>query len=105
MCSQIDIYPTLFNILGWDYDSNFYGQDVLDSNYIPKIVLGIYQKLAYLKSDSLVILSPKEKVETYLYNKNSNEQIPTKFPVHIIEQAISYYQAPYLLLKMGSLKV
>ena len=104
MCSQIDIYPTLFNILGWDYESNFYGQNVLATNYIPRIVLGTYQKLAYMKSDSLVILSPQKKVETYLYNKNLNEQIPTKFPVHIIEQAISYYQTPYLLLKNGQLK-
>ena len=104
MCSQIDIYPTLFNILGWDYDSNFYGQNVLDSNYIPRIVLGIYQKLACMKSDSLVILSPQKKVETYLYNKNLNEQISTKFPGHIIEQAISYYQTPYFFLKNGQLK-
>ena len=104
MCSQINIYPTLFNILGWDYESNFYGQNVLATNCIPRIVLGTYQKLAYMKSDSLVILSPQKKVETYLYNKNLNEQIPTKFPVHIIEQAMSYYQTPYLLLKNGQLK-
>ncbi|MBC7746242.1 MAG: sulfatase-like hydrolase/transferase [Flavobacterium sp.] len=104
LCSQIDIYPTLLHILGWKYESNLYGQNVLSTNYIPRVVLGTYQKLAYMKSDSLVILSPQRKVETYLYNKELNEQIPTKFPAHLIEQAISYYQTAYLLFKNGQLK-
>ena len=102
--SQIDLYPTLFNLLGWNYDSNFYGLNVLDKNYSPRIILGTYQKLAYMKKDSLVILSPQRKVETYIYTKENNEQKPTNFPKPIINHAISNYQTAYDLFKNDGLK-
>ena len=104
MCSQIDLYPTLFHILGWKYESNLYGKDVLAKEYSPRIVLGTYQKLAYMKQDSLVILSPQQKVDTYLYKKATNEQIPVKLPKALSDNAIAYYQTAYSLFKNGKLK-
>jgi phosphoglycerol transferase MdoB-like AlkP superfamily enzyme len=104
MTSQIDLYPTLFDLLGWNYESNFYGLNVLDKNYSPRIILGTYQKLAYMKSDSLVILSPQRQVETFIYNKENNEQKPAKFPKSIINHAISNYQTAYDLFKKNGLK-
>ncbi len=104
MCSQIDLYPTLFHILGWKYQSNLYGKDVLANEYSPRIVLGTYQKLAYMKQDSLVILSPQQKVDTYLYKKATNEQIPIKLPKALSDNAIAYYQTAYSLFKNGKLK-
>ncbi len=104
MCSQIDLYPTLFNILGWQYRSNLFGKNVLSTSYSPRIVLGTYQKLAYMKQDSLVILSPQKKVETYLYNKSQNLQTPTSLPKTLVEQAIAYYQTAYFLFKNGKLR-
>nr|WP_199078009.1 alkaline phosphatase family protein [Pedobacter sp. ASV19] len=102
-CSQIDLYPTLFKLMGWNYESNLYGKNVLDPGYDSRIVLGTYQKLAYMKKDSLVILSPQQKVDTYIYNKDTNEQLPAKFPEPIIQQAISNYQTAYDLFKNGGL--
>jgi phosphoglycerol transferase MdoB-like AlkP superfamily enzyme len=104
VCSQIDIYPTLFSQLNWSYESNLYGKNVMSSDYSPRILLGTYQKLAYMKEDSLVILSPQQKVETYIYNKNGNLQVPTKFSNPIIEEAISQYQSAYFLYKNNGLK-
>ncbi|MDR2639013.1 MAG: sulfatase-like hydrolase/transferase, partial [Helicobacteraceae bacterium] len=31
LCSQIDIAPTLFGLLGWGYESRFFGRDILDA--------------------------------------------------------------------------
>ena len=55
VCSQIDLGPTLLGLLGWSYDSRFFGQDVLSHppgrallcNYL---ALGLYdgQRLATL---------------------------------------------------------
>lgn len=104
MCSQIDLYPTLFNILGWAYESNLYGQNVLDSGYQPRALLGTYQKLAYLSGDNLVILGPQQKVETFKYDKTNNDQIPTKLNTATVNQAIAYYQTAYDLFKNGGLK-
>jgi len=104
MCSQIDLYPTLFSLMGWDYRSNLFGRNVLETDYKPRIVLGTYQKLAYMSNDSLVILSPQRKIETFLYNKSSNEQIPAALSTQLKNKAIAYYQTAYYLFKNGGLK-
>lgn len=103
MCSQIDLYPTIFSLLGWDYESNLYGKNVMDPSYRPRAVLGTYQKLAYLTQDSLVILGPQQKVETYIYHKESDEQQPARLAEHTVEMAKAYYQTAYDLFKNGGL--
>ena len=105
MCSQIDLYPTLFHLLNWNYTSNLYGQNVLSNNYTPRILLGTYQKLGYLKNDTFIILGPQQKVEAYQYNKIKNEQVPlTKSPDNLANEAIANYQTAYYLFKNGGLK-
>ncbi|QNK63408.1 sulfatase-like hydrolase/transferase [Pedobacter sp. PAMC26386] len=103
MCSQIDIYPTLFSLLGWKYESNLYGKNLFDPSYQPRAVLGTYQKLAYLKQDSLVILGPQQKMETFLYNKAKNEQVPAKLSKVVTDQAVASYQTAYDLFKNGGM--
>lgn len=103
-CSQIDLYPTLFNLLKWTYNSNLYGKNVLSHGYKERVLLGTYQKLAYLNHDSLVILSPQRKVETFFYNKEKNEQVPTPLNDRIVNHAIAYYQTAYYLFKNKGLK-
>lgn len=104
MCSQIDLYPTLFSLLHWNYTSNFYGKNVLSPSFQSEIFLGTYQKLAYLRNDSLVVLSPQQKIETFRYNSATNEQIPTVLGQDIANKAISYYQTAYYLFKHEGLK-
>jgi phosphoglycerol transferase MdoB-like AlkP superfamily enzyme len=103
-CSQVDLYPTLFSYLHWSYTSNLYGKNVLSPLYTPRIMLGTYQKLAYMKADSLVILSPQQKVETYIYNASLNTQEPAEFKNGIKEEAIAEYQTAYFLFKNKGLK-
>lgn len=103
-CSQIDLYPTLFHLLNWTYNSNLYGKNVLSPGYKERVLLGTYQKLAYLNHDSLVILSPQRKVETFFYNKEKNEQVPTPLNDRIVNHAIAYYQTAYYLFKNKGLK-
>lgn len=103
MCSQIDIYPTLFKLLGWKYESNLYGKNVLDPAYKPRAILGTYQQLAYLQQDSLVILGPQQKNKTFLYNKDKNTQTPVKLSSSVVDRAIAYYQSAYDLFKDGGM--
>lgn len=104
LCSQIDLFPTLFGLLHWDYDSNLYGKDVRSPGYQGRAFLGTYQKLAYLKNDCLVILSPQQRLETFRYSfsENTQQQIP---PIGgISKEAIAYYQTAYYLFKQGGLR-
>lgn len=104
MCSQIDLYPTLFSMFGWNYTNNLYGKDVLADNYTPRIFVGTYQKLAYMENNELVILSPQQKLETYQYQKENNEQTPWKNNNDVIKRAIANYQTAYYLFKNNGLK-
>ncbi|MCD0487821.1 sulfatase-like hydrolase/transferase [Pedobacter sp. MC2016-14] len=103
MCSQIDLYPTLFGLLGWSYESNLYGKNVLEPTFEPRAILGTYQKLAYLKNDSLVILGPQQKVETFLYDKLKDTEKPDKLSKMVVQQAMANYQTAYDLFKSGGL--
>lgn len=104
MTSQIDLFPTLWSLLGWKYTSSFYGKNVLDKDYKSRVVLGTYQKLVYMRNDSMVVLSPQRKIDTYIYKKATNEQIKTSFPASITNQAIANYQTAFELYKNGGFK-
>ncbi len=104
MCSQIDLYPTLFGLLGWGYESNNYGQDIRRKDYAPRALLATYQKLGYLKNDSLIVLSPKRKTETFIYDKAINGQRAANLSTSLSDEAIAYYQTAYYLFKNGGLK-
>ncbi|CAM4315453.1 hypothetical protein SAMN06265348_110182 [Pedobacter westerhofensis] len=80
-----------------------YGKNVLNASYQPRAILGTYQKLAYLRQDSLVILGPQQKTETFLYNKVRNEQIPSPLSAGTINKAIANYQTAYDLFKNGGM--
>ena len=102
-CSQIDLYPTLFSLLGWNYESNLFGKDVTDHTFKSRVFLGTYQKLAYLENDSLVILAPQQEVSTFLYDQTTGNQIKKELPKGIIQRAQSFYQTAYDLYKSGGL--
>ncbi len=103
-CSQIDLYPTLFAWLRWSYQSNLFGKDVLAPGYQERALLGTYQKLALLKADSVVILGPQQKVETYLYNKTANTQAPIPAAANLVNNAVAFYQTTYYLFKNNGLR-
>ncbi|KLT67306.1 sulfatase [Pedobacter sp. BMA] len=105
MTSQIDLFPTLWHLLGWSYTSDFFGQNVLSDQYQPRAFIGTYQRLGYLKRDSLVLLSPQHKVDTYLYQKSTNEQKAAKLSANIINEGIANYQTAFDLFKDGKLSI
>ncbi|WP_316798267.1 LTA synthase family protein [Pedobacter frigidisoli] len=105
MTSQVDLFPTLWHLLGWNYTSEFFGQNVLSEHYQPRAFIGTYQRLGYLKSDSLVLLSPQRKADTYLYNKVTNEQKAAKLSSGIIDEGIAYYQTAFDLFKDGKMSI
>lgn len=56
--SQIDLMPTLFSLLGMDYDSWFYGRDILADDFRERAFVATYQDLGYLEGDRFTVLSP-----------------------------------------------
>jgi phosphoglycerol transferase MdoB-like AlkP superfamily enzyme len=111
LMSQIDIMPTLFGLLNFSYESKFYGEDVLKSDYKPRAFIATYQDMGLIKDNVLTILSPKQKVKQFQLNLIPKEgiapeyqifydEIPlTKERTDLVNETISYYQTASDMLK------
>jgi len=103
-CSQIDLFATLFGMMNWQYESDWYGKDVLSPTFQPKAYMATYQKLGFLQHDSLVILSPQQQITTSTWNTQTDELHPVKNDPVITKKAIATYQSAYYLYKNGGMK-
>ncbi|MBF7091701.1 sulfatase-like hydrolase/transferase [Flavobacterium sp. ALJ2] len=111
LMSQIDIMPTLFGLLNFSYESKFYGEDVLKSDYKPRAFIATYQDMGLIKDNILTILSPKQKVKQFQLKLIPKEgvapeyqffydEIPlTKERTDLVNETISYYQTASDILK------
>ncbi|RKR05438.1 phosphoglycerol transferase MdoB-like AlkP superfamily enzyme [Flavobacterium sp. 90] len=109
--SQIDIMPTLFGLLNFTYESKFFGQDVLKSDYKPRAFIATYQDLGLIKDNVLTILSPKQQVKQFDLEINSKPGIAPEFQIDyneiptnkeradLINETISFYQTASDMLK------
>jgi len=111
LMSQIDIMPTLFGLLNFDYKSKFFGQDVLKPDYQPRAFIATYQDLGFIKDNVLTILSPKQQIKQFQLKLNPKAGIAPEFQIHYDEislksenteltnETISYYQSASYVLK------
>lgn len=111
LMSQIDLMPTLFGLLNFNYESKFFGQDVLKPDYKPRAFIATYQDLGLIKDNVLTILSPKQQVKQFdlqiktkpgiapEYQIDYNE-IPMKTErTDLVNETISFYQTASDMLK------
>lgn len=107
IASQIDIVPTLLDVLGKKGAESFYGQSLFAAaaNNVPeRAFISNYQSLGYYKNDTLVVLSPKQKVEAYKIDPVSFEATSSQMSDSLVNEAIAYYQTASRAYKSGELK-
>ncbi|HMI06310.1 MAG TPA: sulfatase-like hydrolase/transferase [Flavobacterium sp.] len=96
-CSQIDIFPTLFALFHWNYESDFFGRNVLSPEFEERAFTGTYRKLVLMKGSKTMILSDQKKQNFYDWNKADNSLTPLPMDGNFLEETISWYQtADYL---------
>ena len=105
VASQIDIAPTLLALLGFSYQSRFFGQDILTAGKTnPRALLANYQTVGYLQDGVLVELRPK--AEYRIVEAESGKTLPLDGATGLIlDQAVSYYQVASDAYRTGALKV
>ncbi|PKO42937.1 MAG: sulfatase [Betaproteobacteria bacterium HGW-Betaproteobacteria-22] len=106
IASQIDIVPTLLDVLGEHGAQHFYGQSMFEAQAkkLPeRAFISNYQSLGYYKNDKLVVLSPKQSVETYQVDAKTLESTPTDNDEKLVSEAIAYYQIAARAYKNGEL--
>lgn len=98
LCSQIDIAPTLLDIIGFAYTSPFFGKNILSmTKKEERSFVSTYQLLGYEDDMYGIVLYPS-KTKYTLTVKNpqkDSEQQRTAF----INKAIAYYQTAYDVFK------
>ncbi|GEL11771.1 Phosphoglycerol transferase MdoB [Flavobacterium glycines] len=111
LMSQIDLMPTVFGLLNFNYQSKFFGQDVMKADYKPRALIATYQDLGLIKDNVLTILSPKQQVKQYSLILKPKEGIAADFQLYydekplkeektdLVNDAISFYQTASDILK------
>ena len=101
--SQIDIAPTILGMLNMDYNSWFFGQDMLKNNDNNKqlALISNYQYLGMYLNKLVTILKPKKEVDQYLSQTKSSFKSPVPLSEQLadINKTIAYYQTAAYLLK------
>ncbi len=96
-CSQIDIFPTFFSLFHWNYESNFFGKNILASSFEERALVGTYRKLVLMKNDKVMILSDQKRQNFYHWNKADNSLKAIPMEKNFLNETISWYQtADYL---------
>lgn len=99
LCSQIDIFPTLFGQFHWSYTSNFFGTDILSKSYKERALIGTYLKLAQKTNSNVTILSNQKKNANYKWDPVSNQLFLLPLKKSKLYETIAWYQtADYLYL-------
>lgn len=105
LTSQIDIPPTVLDVMGLPGDDHFFGQSVFEQrNGSRRAFISNYQELGYLKADKLVVLGPKQHVDTFAIDAAGNAS-PTAPDPRLRDEAVAYYQSAAQAFKEGTLKL
>ncbi|WP_306618392.1 LTA synthase family protein [Chryseobacterium ginsenosidimutans] len=114
--SQIDVMPTLFGLLNFNYQSKFLGQDIFKKEFQPKAYIATYQDLGFIKDNYLTVISPPKKVKQYALTQQKGNLKP-EFNIYfdekslkkqdqnkkIVDETISAYQSTSYWLKTNML--
>jgi phosphoglycerol transferase MdoB-like AlkP superfamily enzyme len=104
LCSQIDIFPTLFAQLNWSYESNLFGRDILKmQKKDERAFIGNYRKLGLLKGTDLMVMGDQKQANFYQWDKNDNSLKTLPMDYDFLREAISYFQVADHLYNHGGL--
>ena len=110
MMSQIDVMPTVFGLLNFNYTTQFIGQDIFAEGYQPRAYIATYQDLGYLTPEMLTIIAPLKKIRQYRLQQAAEQPAPA-YPIFYdqialdkpeaqgVSHCISTYQATSQWLK------
>ncbi len=107
LTSQIDLLPTLFGYLNWNYDTALYGKDI--NQMKPgdeRAFIGNYRTLGLLKDDVFTQIDDRKRAIQFNVSEDGTILSKIENPNQkLIEETISYYQTASERFKNGKMKV
>lgn len=105
IASQIDIAPTLIEVLRRKGDDHFFGRSFFEAGPAPeRAFISNYQQLGYLKNGTLTVLLPKRQVESYQIDPVTFAATPQAVDPVLMSEAIAYYQTASAAFKSGAMR-
>jgi hypothetical protein len=105
LASQIDVPPTILDLLGAPGDDHFFGQGLFEDVKLPaRAFISNYQELGYYKDDTLTVLLPKRRIEAFRIDPETFAAAPTEPDPRLVEEAIAYYQTASRAFRTGKLR-
>lgn len=111
LSSQIDVMPTVFGLLNWNYTTLSFGHDYLSPSAaeLPeRSFVSNYQKIAMITPDTMTILKPNKKHSSYACDLISGELTPmdprNNKEAALLHDTTVYYQSASWLFNSGKLK-
>jgi phosphoglycerol transferase MdoB-like AlkP superfamily enzyme len=94
LSGQIYVAPTLLALLNWNYESKFFGKDILKMKpEDERAFIANYQKLGFIKNNNLTILSPQQKATSYKIDRLTGAIEPVQIMEEVLGDAVTYYQS------------
>ncbi|MEP7060998.1 MAG: LTA synthase family protein [Betaproteobacteria bacterium] len=102
IASQIDVPPTIMDMLGFAGSDRFFGEDLFG---IPsqRAFISNYQELGYYKDNVLTVLGPEQKVAAYSVDPVTLASVPRALDAQLLREAIAYYQTSARAFASGDL--
>lgn len=104
--SQMDLPPTLLDLLGAKGKRAFFGRSLFGPMPSePRAFLANYQDLGYYKRGILTVLKPKRAVEAYRIDPATYAATPAPPDPELLQEAIAYYESGTHAFDQGALKL
>ena len=111
LSSQIDVMPTVFGLLNWNYTTLGFGHDYLSptAESLPeRSFVSNYQKIAMITPNSMTILKPNRKQSSYNCYLPTGELTPMDREkaksTSLLHDTTAYYQSASWLFGSGKMK-
>lgn len=107
MVSQIDVAPTLLDLLGKKGDDHFFGQSIFEAaahHMSERAFISNYQQLGYYKNSLLTVLAPRQQVEAFRIDPQTYAATPAPVDAELADEAVAFYQTAARAFKQGALK-
>jgi phosphoglycerol transferase MdoB-like AlkP superfamily enzyme len=105
MVSQIDIPPTLLDLLSAKGDDHFFGDSIFENEARPRrSLISNYQELGYYKNDLLTVLLPKQKAQAFRIDPVTYAASRAELDPVLLKETIAYYQTASRAFKRNAMK-
>ncbi|MCK3685119.1 alkaline phosphatase family protein [Maribellus sp. YY47] len=103
LCSQIDVMPTLFGYLNWDYTTSLYGKDISKMTAEEeRTLIGNYRTVGLLKGSVFTELTDKKNANQYSWMADKREMSKLKSQnTKLIDLTVAYYESAAYRYKEG----